>query len=217
MDKEKVEMLIKILTRTDGYLNYANTKSTILLTLASAVLATAGINLSKLLPLDIECLPKISFMLFSFFLMLGVFLSVISVVKSLNAMSPYLKESKKENLFSFVDVVYYNKNENDYSKKLLDIENNKLINQLSSLNYNLSHGVIGKYKNHKLAIIYLKLSMLSFLLSLVFPWFGFLLDFRHSEMNVLVVVILLCFLLILIVFILFFIILFLLFTGKGKE
>jgi hypothetical protein len=50
MDKDKIELIIKSLTRTDSYLNYANTKSTILLTLASAILTIVGVNLSKVLP-----------------------------------------------------------------------------------------------------------------------------------------------------------------------
>lgn len=50
MDKDQVEFVVKSVIRTDGYLNYANTKSTILLTLSSATLATLAVNAGKLVP-----------------------------------------------------------------------------------------------------------------------------------------------------------------------
>lgn len=46
---KKIELMIKVIIRTDTYLNYANTKSTILLSLASAIIAAIAVTLIKLL------------------------------------------------------------------------------------------------------------------------------------------------------------------------
>lgn len=45
---KKIELMIKVIIRTDTYLNYANTKSTILLSLASAIIAAIAVNFDKI-------------------------------------------------------------------------------------------------------------------------------------------------------------------------
>ncbi|MLE76007.1 hypothetical protein D9S61_23080, partial [Escherichia coli] len=114
MDKDKIELIIKSLTRTDSYLNYANTKSTILLTLASAILTIVGVNLSKVLPEKLYELSYLSLFFFVLFLVVGVLLNVASIIKSLGSIAPFIKASEKENNFSFVDIVHYYKDGIDY-------------------------------------------------------------------------------------------------------
>lgn len=216
MDKEKTEIIIKSITRTDSYLNYANTKSTILLTLSSAILATAGVNVPKMLPVGVECSGSLSFVVFFVFLVTGISLNIIAVMKSLKAISPYLKESAKENVFSFVDMVHYNDNEIEYSKKISEIDNEQLSQQLSSLSYNLSVGLIGKYKSQKTAIRYLHLSILSFIISIFIPWTIFFFEKRVEQIHILVFLSLVLVFLMLMIIVLFSIIVFLL-SLKRKE
>lgn len=217
MDKDRVELLIKSVIRTDGYLNYANTKSTILLTLASGVLATASLNLSKLLPLSLDKLSTSSFVSFSFFLVIGVLINILSVVRTLKAISPYLKNSDKENIFSFVDIVHYNSSSDTYSEKIKKLDYSHLGEQLTSLNYNLSVGLLDKYKNQRRAIILLKISMASFFLSIVVPWFFYCFDISLTEKGP--IVIMLLFIISLVVFIIFLLtlIIYLLYLGKDKK
>ncbi|MCX2201526.1 hypothetical protein LDO48_16655 [Pantoea agglomerans] len=149
MDKDKIELIIKSLTRTDSYLNYANTKSTILLTLSSAILTIVGVNLSKVLPCGIERYSNFSWFLFILFLILGVLLNIFSIIKSLGSMAPFIKKSSRENIFSFVDITHYYKNGDDYFNKIANENYLDLGRQLSVLNYTLSEGLIKKYKGQK--------------------------------------------------------------------
>lgn len=201
MDKDKIELVIKSLTRTDSYLNYANTKSTILLTLASAILTIIGVNLSKVLPDNMHDLSYLSLFFFMLFLVTGILLNVASIIKSLGAMAPFIKESEKENIFSFVDIVHYYKNGFDYFNKLSETKYLDLGQQLAILNYTLSNGLINKYKGQKKSIIYLKLSLLSFFISISIPWIESYLElFKNEENGIIVLSLIIIFLLLIIVF-----------------
>ncbi|WP_410010020.1 hypothetical protein [Pantoea agglomerans] len=217
MDKDKIELIIKSLTRTDSYLNYANTKSTILLTLSSAILTIVGVNLSKVLPCGIEGYSNFSWVLFILFLILGVLLNILSIIKSLGSMAPFIKESSRENIFSFVDITHYYKSGDDYFNKIANENYLDLGRQLSVLNYTLSEGLIKKYKGQKEAVLYLKLSLLSFLMTISFPWVEYALGLFNDEESGVIILSLLVILLLLIIVILVAFIIYLLLMGRNKK
>ncbi|MEI7163672.1 hypothetical protein [Pectobacterium versatile] len=217
MDKDKIELILKSLTRTDSYLNYANTKSTILLTLASAILTIIGVNLSKVLPSNLHELSGLSLFFFMFFLIIGVLLNVASIIKSLGSMAPFITESEKENIFSFVDIVHYYKDGIDYFNKLYETKYLDLGKQLSILNYTLSDGLIIKYKGQKKSIMYLKLSLLSFFTSISVPWVESSLQLFKNEESGVILLSLVIFFLILIIVIMVFIVTYLLLIGRKTK
>lgn len=153
-DKERLEFVIKSVTRTDSYLNYANTKSTILLTLSSATLGTAAVNLTKLLPTEVEKLATIQSMFFYLFSIIFFVLIALSIYESIQAINPYLRKSDQENIFSFVDITEYNNSHNEYFNKIASKDEAIMFKELSSLNYNLAKGLLLKYKRQKKSIYY---------------------------------------------------------------
>ena len=71
---KKIELMIKVIIRTDSYLNSANTKSTILLSLSSALLVALSVNFKNITGMVIVDSDKavlavlISLMIFLFIL-----------------------------------------------------------------------------------------------------------------------------------------------------
>lgn len=153
-DKERLEFVIKSVTRTDSYLNYANTKSTILLTLSSATLGTAAVNLTKLLPTTVEKLATIQSLFFYLFSIIFFVLIALSIYESIQAINPYLRKSDQENIFSFVDITEYNNSHDEYLNKIASKDESIMFKELSSLNYNLAKGLLLKYKRQKKSIYY---------------------------------------------------------------
>lgn len=166
MDKDRVEFVVKSVIRTDGYLNYANTKSTILLTLSSATLATLTVNAGKLVP---NPMPGISNFIFLFLISISFLFILISMYFSIHSINPYLKASDKENTMSFVDIITYNKNADEYAKKISSKTNIELCDDLAALNFNLSVGLIGKYKKQKWSIYFFIASIISAVTSIAIP------------------------------------------------
>lgn len=166
MDKDQVEFVVKSVIRTDGYLNYANTKSTILLTLSSATLATLAVNAGKLVP---DKMNDISNILFISLISISFLLILVSMYFSIQSINPYLKASEIENTMSFVDITTYNKNAKEYSQKITSKTNEELCIELASLNFNLSNGLIGKYQKQKKSIKYFMASIISATLSIAIP------------------------------------------------
>lgn len=166
MDKDQVEFVVKSVIRTDGYLNYANTKSTILLTLSSATLATLAVNAGKLVP---DKMNDISNILFISLISISFLLILVSMYFSIQSINPYLKASEIENTMSFVDITAYNKNAKEYLQKIASKTNEELCIELASLNFNLSNGLIGKYQKQKKSIKYFMASIISATFSIVMP------------------------------------------------
>ena len=215
MDKERVDIIIKSITRTDSYLNYANTKSTIILTLSSASLATISVNITKALPQDLNSLPAISLALFYIFSFLGFIFFILSMYNSLQSINPFLKPSDKENIFSFVDILHYNNTASNYSSKMKNVENDKIIHELSELNYNLSFGLIGKYKKQKTSIHLLTVGFVCFLASIITPWIWFISNQAFSEGNTIALLLLIIIFLIATLLSIVAILFFILFKFKG--
>ncbi|EHD7823249.1 hypothetical protein JQA92_004144, partial [Escherichia coli] len=95
---KKIELVLKTIARTDSYLNSANTKSTILLSLASAVIVAIIANFDKVI-----CLVDVDSdrLFLSLLLIVIVGLLVISLLFSLKGVTPNISKSDKENTFSF--------------------------------------------------------------------------------------------------------------------
>ncbi|EOF2952089.1 hypothetical protein KMF05_001956 [Salmonella enterica subsp. enterica serovar Newport] len=159
-----------------------------------------GVNLSKVLPDKLYELSYLSLFFFILFLVIGILLNIASIMKSLGSMAPFIKESEKENNFSFVDIVHYYKDGIDYFNKLSETKYLDLGQQLAILNYTLSNGLINKYNGQNRSILYLKLSLLSFFTSISIPWVELSLGlFKNEENSVIVLSLIIIFLLLIIV------------------
>lgn len=146
---KKIELMIKIIIRTDSYLNSANTKSTILLSLASALIAALVINSDKILSFTHNSVDQ-GFL--AVLLVLIVFLLIASLLFSLKGITPFIKKSEIANTFSFVDVASGYECLDDYEKKFTTVTSKDFLNQLVALNYNLSKALVAKYENQIIAI-----------------------------------------------------------------
>lgn len=150
---KKIELMIKIITRTDSYLNSANTKSTILLSLASALIVSLSINFDKII-----VLVKLSADKFFLSILVSIilFLLIASVIFSLRGITPFIKTSKNSNTFSFVDIALNYTELSDYKKQFSAVSDLELLNQLIALNHNLSKALVDKYKRQITAITFLE-------------------------------------------------------------
>ncbi|MEI7086302.1 hypothetical protein WCU61_09510 [Pectobacterium versatile] len=150
---KKIELMIKIIIRTDSYLNSANTKSTILLSLASALIVAICINFDKIvLFVNVDTDRKI----LSFLLSLILLLLILSVIYSLKGITPFIKPSEKTNTFSFIDIAINYKELADYKKNFTTVSDLEFLNQLVALNHNLSKALISKYKKQITAITFIE-------------------------------------------------------------
>lgn len=164
---DRLDLMSKVITRTDGFHNYANTKSTVILTFTTAILAIFVANLSK--AYDVLADSSVPHVKLVFTLLIGVeflllFSALIFISKTL---IPNTDKSETKNIYSFVDI-YHNFNIEDYRSEVATIEKDDLISGMCDLQYNLSKSLSGKYKNHKSAVwcltSALKLSVILFLI-----------------------------------------------------
>lgn len=146
---KKIELMIKVIIRTDTYLNYANTKSTILLSLASAIIAAIAVNFDKITSFVVISSDKC---FLSFLLGLTLCFLIVSVFFSLKGITPFIKASESINTFSFVDIVKGYDSMADYKKEFCTVSDSSFLNQLISLNHNLSKALLSKYENQIIAI-----------------------------------------------------------------
>lgn len=158
--EKKVELMVKVITRTDTYLNSANTKSTILLSLASALIVGLVINYEKIIGLVTVSGDK---SVLSFFIGLVVFLLLISVFYSLKSVTPFIGKSSIKNTFSFVDISEGFDDLNSYNNEFKTSRSRDFLDELISLNYNLSKNLVKKYRSQKIAIECIQLSVIIFL------------------------------------------------------
>ncbi|MCW2107094.1 UNVERIFIED_ORG: ABC-type nickel/cobalt efflux system permease component RcnA [Rahnella aquatilis] len=164
---DRLDLMSKVITRTDGFHNYANTKSTVILTFTTAVLAIFIANLSKFYEmLGGSTIPqvKLVFTLLVIAEFLLLFFALIFISKTL---IPNTEKSKTKNIYSFVDI-YHNFNEDEYRSEVSNIDTKDLIVSMCDLQYNLSKSLNGKYANHKKSVwcltSALKLSLVLFLI-----------------------------------------------------
>lgn len=146
---QKIELMIKIILRTDGYLNSANTKSTVLLSLSSALLAVVLINYDKFLNRLVSVGDKY---VLSVLGLASLILLLMAIFYSLKGVIPFLKPSSKKNIFSFVDSLHYYENVSEYMASIRVENSSKMISSLASLNFTLSKALIEKYEYHKKSV-----------------------------------------------------------------
>lgn len=150
---KKIELMIKIINRTDSYLNSANTKSTILLSLASALIVALSVNFDKVISLVDVSADKY---FLSFLISAILFLLIASVIFSLKGITPFIKASTKSNTFSFVDISLNYSLLADYKREFSTVSDLALLNQLIALNHNLSKALVAKYERQIIAITFLE-------------------------------------------------------------
>ncbi len=162
----KIELMVKVINRTDSYLNSANTKSTILLSLASALIVALSINFDKITGLVHLSEDKY---VISFLVSLALLLLITSVIFSLIGITPYIQKSEEKNSFSFVDIAVNFKDLSEYRRDFSKVGDKNLLNQLIALNHNLSRALIGKYERQIVAIQLLKavIFILGFLICII--------------------------------------------------
>lgn len=146
---KKIELMIKIIVRTDSYLNSANTKSTILLSLSSALLVAATINFSNISSLVFMGSDRF---FVQALLVLILFFLIASIIFSLKGITPFIEPSQKGNAFSFVDIVKGYKDLNEYRREFSSVNDLEFLNQLIALNHNLSVALVSKYEKQITAI-----------------------------------------------------------------
>lgn len=161
---QTIDYLIKAIVRTDSYLNYSNTKSTVILTISAAFITILSSNINNL----IKNFPEPSVFLIVKLLLIVIFSSlIIAIFLSIKAISPYTGKSKGYNTFSFVDI---NSNFDLTSYEIACSGENKkesVIKDLSKLHFNLSTSIMLKYKNQKNSIFCIKIALISSLLILL--------------------------------------------------
>lgn len=150
---KKIELMIKVIIRTDSYLNSANTKSTILLSLASALIVALSINYTKIL--ELVSVEGDKFYLSALFVII-IFLLIASVIYSLDGVTPYIKPSARSNTFSFVDIAVNYESLDEYKKHFRTDSDLDFLNQLIALNHNISKALVSKYEKQVTAITFIK-------------------------------------------------------------
>lgn len=155
---QKIELMIKIILRTDGYINSANTKSTILLSLSSALLAAILLNYDKFLNKLTNAGDKY---VLSVIALASIVLILMAIFHCLKGVIPFLNHSNKKNIFSFVDTLYYYKNVSEYINAINEKKPAEMVSSLASLNFNLSKALIDKYENQKKSIECIILSLMT--------------------------------------------------------
>lgn len=156
---ELLDLLQKTIVRTDGFHNYANTKSTIILTLISAIIATICANINKVINY-LECSDIESIVIvFKCMVFINITLLITSLMIVITTVIPYVEKSKNKNIYSFIDIQKYYNSELDFISAIHNECELDVINSLASLQYNLSIGLMNKYKKHKIAIKILKYSI----------------------------------------------------------
>lgn len=153
--KEKLDLIQKMITRTDGFHNYANTKSTIILTFLTAMVVALLANIGKsidylntLKHYDLIVIYKIITTL----ALINIGSAFFFVAKTI---IPFVKPSSSFNIYSFIDTCHYKKTEDIYLEAFSQLNKEETIKSLLLLQYNLSKGLIEKYNNHKISIILL--------------------------------------------------------------
>lgn len=163
-DLDRLDLMCKVITRTDGFHNYANTKSTVILTFTTAILALIIANVSHFYEfLNTSTVPhvKLVFSILLFAELLLLFFALLLISKTL---IPNTDKSKTKNIYSFVDI-YTNFNAEEYKAEVLSITRDDLIVSMCDLQYNLSDSLDKKYICHKRAVWCLKNTLILMLIS----------------------------------------------------
>ena len=161
--KEQIDLLQKMIVRTDGFHNYANTKSTIILTFIAAIIAAICTNINKALTyLESSDIDHV-IVIFKILAFISIILLCIALKIVLQTVIPFTEKSNTKNIYSFIDINAYYNSESNYINSFKSETEEEFISSLAALQYNLSTGLIKKYEKHKSAI-----KIMSCSLSLIF-------------------------------------------------
>lgn len=151
-DKFDHELVQKMITRTDGFHNYANTKSTIIITFITAILAAIGANVGNALVYiesknchDLAIIFKALILVSIVLLISGYFFVGRTVV-------PYIKTTSKRNFYSFIDTVKQYNSEKEFEEDIKKMPVSDITSTMVSLQYTLSQGLVEKYRLHRISI-----------------------------------------------------------------
>lgn len=150
---KKIELMIKIIIRTDSYLNSANTKSTILLSLSSALIVALAINFDKITTMVSQGADRT---VLTILITLVLLFLMFSIIFSLKGVTPYIKTSDVSNTFSFVDIASKYKELSDYQSQFTSVSGRQFLNELIALNHILSKALVSKYEKQITAITCIK-------------------------------------------------------------
>lgn len=165
--KIDTELLLKMITRTDSYLNYANTKSTIIVTFITAIIAAIGAHSGDVIHyLHIKNYPAL-IILFKILIFIGLLLLVTGFYHAGKSVMPYTRPSVKKNFFSFIDTVHHYSSEDAYAKDIQRMGKDDFAESMISLQYNLSAGLVAKYDMHRKAIYSILLSFIPLLVCIL--------------------------------------------------
>lgn len=139
---DKLDILLKSLSRNDAYIANANTKSTVALSFSAAIIAATGLNYSRVVgsmghDFSVNVLNVLVFLSISSFLLASVF--------SMLVIRPRLDLSKMKNNFSFLDIISNYSNHKEYIVGLKEEGAEQFFERLAVLNFNMS--VIVNKKN----------------------------------------------------------------------
>lgn len=161
------DFLHKMITRTDSYLNYANTKSTIIITFITAVIAAIGTHTGNAIHYLTERNYPALIVILKILIFFGVLLLLAAFYHAGRAVMPYTRPSARKNLFSFIDTIHHCPSEDAYSNEIISMEKDDVIKSMISLQYNLSAGLVAKYKMHRRAIFFILASFVPLIVALL--------------------------------------------------
>ena len=152
-DKFDIDLVQKMITRTDGFHNYANTKSTIIITFITAILAAIGTNAgSAVAYLEIKDCHDLA-IVFKALMLVSVVLLLSGYFVVGKTVIPYIKTTSKRNFYSFIDTVKQFNSENEFEEVIKKMPVNEIVSSMISLQYTLSQGLVEKYRLHRISII----------------------------------------------------------------
>lgn len=161
------ELLHKMIARTDSYLNYANTKSTIIITFITAMIAAIGTHTGEALHyLNEKHFPALV-ILFKVLIVIAVVLLLVGFCYAGKSVMPYTRPSVQKNFFSFIDTIHHYASEDAYSQDVKSMRKEEVTNSLISLQYNLSAGLVKKYEMHRKAICFILCSLAPLCISIL--------------------------------------------------
>lgn len=151
-DKFDIDLVQKMITRTDGFHNYANTKSTIIITFITAILAAIGTNVgSAVAYLEIKDYHDLA-IVFKALMLVSVVLLLSGYFFVGKTVVPYVETTSKRNFYSFIDTVKQFNSESEFEELIKKMPVNEIIGSMISLQYTLSQGLVEKYRLHRISI-----------------------------------------------------------------
>ncbi|MFP1904581.1 hypothetical protein ACLEDZ_04085 [Lonsdalea quercina] len=171
-DKFDNDLVQKMITRTDGFHNYANTKSTIIITFITAILAAIGTNAGSALSYldskgchDLAIVFKILTLVSVVLLLSGYFFVGQTVI-------PYIKTTSNKNFYSFIDTVKQFNSEKEFEQEIIKSPVNEITSTMISLQYTLSQGLVEKYRLHRLSIFLILFAAIPLMINTLIIFFA---------------------------------------------